>query len=123
MQRSDSDIVCVVDDLDTVPHRLQSRVQELADNPDAFERRAAAVEIAFACNNATLLAVADNDLDPIEMLTVRSLDEPTRFSVGDALGWWSCRDEHTRSECLHHQQVVVDQIARRVDRLPVSGNG
>lgn len=123
MQRSDDDLVRVVGDLDTEPHWLQSHVQELANSADTFERRDAAVEIAVTCDNATLLAVVDNDLDSIESFAapLRSLDEPTRLSVGDALGWWSCRDEHTRSECLHHQQVVVDQIVQRVDRPPMSG--
>jgi len=117
---SDDDISRLVRDLDTLPQPLQSHVQEMIDNPQAFERRAAAVEIAVSFYNATLLAVLDNDLDNITRLAapLQSLDEQTRLAVGEALEWWSCSDEHTRSDYLERQQAVVHQIAHPSDRPP-----
>lgn len=114
MEHSERDISRLVGEL---PAPLQSHVQELIDDPEAFRRRAAAVEIAVSFYSATLLAVLDNDLDAIQALTapLRSLDEPTRLAVGEALEWWSCSDEQARSEYLNRQQAVVSRLARGAD--------
>jgi len=117
MRRSDDDVTRFVRDIDTLPQPLRSHVHELITDPQAFERRAAAVEFAVSFYNAMLLAVLDNDLDTITTLTepLRSLDEPTRRAFGEALEWWSCSDEHTRSEYLQTQQEVVRKVAHRAD--------
>ena|ERR1700674_4441956 len=115
MKLSDDNIVRLVGDLGSLPEPLQSHVEELTENPKAFQRRAAAVEIAVSFYNATLLSVLDKDLDNIVTLTapLRSLDEATRLAVGEALEWWSFSDEQTRSDYLQRQQVIVHQIAHR----------
>jgi hypothetical protein len=122
MRLSDDDIARLVGDLGSLPQPLRTHVQELIDNPEAFKRRAAAVEIAVSFYSATLLAVLDKDLDNITRLTepLRSLDGPTRLAVGEALEWWSCSDERTRSDYLERQHVVVHQIAHPIDRPPPS---
>jgi hypothetical protein len=116
MRLSDDDIRRLVSEAGSLPEPLHSHVDELGENVKAFQRRAAAVEIAISYYNATLMAVLDNDLDNIATLTapLKSLDEPTRLAVGEALEWWSCSDEETRSEYLERQRVVVNQIARRI---------
>jgi hypothetical protein len=118
MKLSDDDIARLVGDFDALPKPLQSHVEELTENPTAFQRRAAAVEIAVSFYNATPQSVLDNDLDNIVTLTapLRSLDEPTRLAVGEALEWWSFSDEQTRSDYLERQQVIVHQIVHRVAR-------
>jgi hypothetical protein len=112
---SADELLQLVGDVGLLPEPLRSHVGELTEDPRAFERRAAAVEIAVSFYNATLQAVLDNDLDAIAMLAapLGSLDEPTRLAVGEALEWWSCADEQVRSEYLERQQPVVHRIARR----------
>jgi len=116
MRLSDDDILRLVTEEGPLPEPLQSHLDELSENPKAFQRRAAAVEIAISYYNATLLAVLDKDLDNITRLTepLGSLDEPTIMAVGEALEWWSCSDEDTRSDYLRRQRAVVNQIARRI---------
>jgi len=116
MRRSDDDLGRLVGDLGSLPEPLRSHVDEATADPKAFQRRAAAIEIAISYYNATLMAVLDNDLANITNLTapLTSLDEPTRLAVGEALEWWSQSDEETRSEYLQRQRNVVNQIAGRV---------
>ena len=113
---SEDDVQWLVGHVGSLPQPLQSHAQELIDNPEAFQRRVAAIEIAVGFYSATLMAVLDNNLDLIETLTapLRSLDEPTRLAVGEALQWWTCSDEQTRADYLQRQQVIVNEIAHRL---------
>jgi len=45
---SDDRIVRLVGDLDALPEPLQAHVQELIDDPEPFQRRAAGVEVAVS---------------------------------------------------------------------------
>ena len=116
MRRSDDDLLHLVGDPASLPEPLRSHVDEVTADPKAFQRRAAAIEIAISYYNATLMAVLDNDLGNITNLTapLTSLDEATRLAVGEALEWWSQSDEETRSEYLQRQRIVVNRIAGRV---------
>jgi len=116
MRLSDDDLFRLAGDPSRLPEPLRSHVDEVTANPKAFQRRAAAIEIAISYYNATLMAVLDNDLENITTLTapLTTLDDATRLAVGEALEWWSESDEETRSDYLRHQRAVVNQIAGRI---------
>jgi len=116
MRLPDDGIVRLVGDLGSLPEPLHLHVQELIDDPEAFRRRVTAIEMAVGFHSATLMAVLDNDLEAIETLSapLRSLDEPTRLAVGEALQWWTGSDDQTRVEYLQRQQVTVRLIAERI---------
>jgi len=116
MRLSDDDLLRLAGDPSLLPEPLRSHIEDVTANPKAFQRRAAAIEIAISYYNATLMAVLDNDVDNITTLTapLTSLDDATRLAVGEALEWWSEADEETRSEYLQRQRVVVNQIAGRI---------
>ena len=58
--------------------------------------------------------VAGYDLPKLVTGALGTLDEPTIMAVGEALEWWSCSDEDTRSDYLQRQRAVVNRIARRI---------